>query len=168
MLRERKEEGASPPSPFVVVKRQRYTKAERQRIRDQFAALHGGVFYPRLFIEAAEDPDHDAHDWFDWDDEHCGIQWRLEQARAFNRGLTKIKIITVHEESRVVRHKVSAPSMVSPLSGRRNGGGYSAPTQDELVRQAFRDFKGLSIRHKAALVARRVDGLMEQVLAALE
>lgn len=150
------------------IKRKRYTLAERQRIRDAFAKAHGGVFDPKLFVEEAEDPDHEAHDWFDWDDASASYQWRLTQARAFNRGLTKIKIVISHSDLGDVRHRVSIPSMISPLAERRNGGGYVVAQEDELIRQALRDLKGQAIRHRAALIAANVNDDMNRVLVGLE
>lgn len=137
----------------------RFSKALRERIVREFTARHNGRFDPAVFVEEVREagPTHEAHAWFQWDDEAAAEQYRIEQARSFIQGVQ----ITFTVEN-VVRGKVAVreqmvPLALSPLSGRREGGGYvvSDPKNpdymSEFCLQAARDLAAWLRRYRAAL-----------------
>lgn len=137
----------------------RFSKALRERIVREFTARHNGRFDPAVFVEEVREagPTHEAHAWFQWDDEAAAEQYRIEQARSFIQGIQ----ITFTVEN-VVRGKVAVreqmvPLALSPLSGRREGGGYivndpkNPDHMSELCSQAARDLEAWLRRYRAAL-----------------
>ncbi len=136
----------------------RFTKALRQQIVREFAEAHGGVFDPAAFLAAASAANHPAHDWFEWDDDKAALEYRLDQARDFARGLVvRFEIEEVHRGKIRVAER-SMPLVLSPLEGRRGGGGYyvsdpeSAEHMDELRRQAAQSLRWFLSRYNAVLV----------------
>lgn len=142
----------------------RFTKALREQIVREFTARHNGQYNPALFLEGvgAKGVDHPAYEWFEWNDDRAAEQYRVEQARAFARDIRVA--FTVEEIGRnkaVTIREVEAPLMISPLTGRRHGGGYvvldPARPEDmaELCRQAACDLEAWLSRHQAALLYAR-------------
>ena len=120
----------------------RYTMEERCRIANEHAKSHNG-FRGEEFLAAAENADHPAHDWFNWDDGEAAHKYRLWQSRRFVSDIT----IEVHmdkptatapgEVKLEVRVETkTAPMFVSPLETRNEGGGY-IPTDTEEGRSAL-------------------------------
>jgi hypothetical protein len=113
-----------------------FTQARRQRIIDDYLAASGAnVFRPGEFIDwLADKPDHEAYAaFYSIDDEEAARAYRIELARRFVSGL-RITVTSQFEdtESKVVTIRTSeAPSFVSPLDGRRSGGGYVAYDPDD-------------------------------------
>ena len=68
-------------------KQKKYTKERRGRILQDHLAQHGGKLDEDVFIEAASDPDHPAHDYFCWDREKNHQMALRAQVRAFVHGI---------------------------------------------------------------------------------
>lgn len=105
-----------------------FGKKDRQRIIDGYLAATGkNMFVPGEFIDwLADEPEHEAYPWFfGKDDATLARAHRIDMARRMASGL-RITVSTV-DPSRQSIIKVterSYPAVVSPLSGRRSGGGY--------------------------------------------
>lgn len=137
----------------------RFTKALRQQLVKDFAERNDGWFDPAAFLAEARDggESHPAYEWFEWDDDKAANEYRLDQARDFARGLVvKFEVRAIHRGSfRVVEQ--SAPLAMSPMTGRRGGGGYyitdpNDPTHMlELRRQAAQSLRWFLSRYEAAL-----------------
>ena len=138
----------------------RFTKALRERIVRDFTARHNGRFDPAVFVEevGAAGPSHEAFEWFEWDDADAAMAHRIEQARSFVQGIN----ITFSVES-VARGKVTVresamPLALSPMSGRRDGGGYvindpaNPDHMAEFCGQAARDLEAWLNRYRAAVL----------------
>lgn len=122
-----------------------FPKKERQRIIDEYLAASGrNMFVPADFVDWLRDkPDHEAYDLFyGMSDEHAAKQWRVQLARQMASGL---RIVVSHSdpEDKTVSIKVTEyPAFISPVKGRREGGGYeefdpqNVQAQEELRRQA--------------------------------
>ena len=122
-----------------------FSKKTKQRIMDDYLNATGRNTYdPKEFVMWLKDqPDHEAHRAF-WgtSDEEAAMQWRIDLARRFASGL-RIVAKTEVIESEVRRIKVTEyPAYISPVTTRRQGGGYepfdpeSEESQAELRRQA--------------------------------
>ena len=120
-----------------------FPKKERQRIVDEYLQQTGrNMFVPGEFVDwLADHPDHEAYPWFyGLGDAEAARQYRIDLARRMASGLR----ITVKDEP-AQEHTITVreyPAYVSPVSGRKAGGGYapfdprSETDQAELRRQA--------------------------------
>lgn len=134
-----------------------FTKELRQEIIRDFAVRHNGNYNPALFAEEAADPEHPAHEWFEWDDTTAAREHRVWQAREFAQGL-RIKFSVQEIKRGVVSvREVEMPFAISPVGDRDKGGGYfvSDPNDPshmaELCRQAAADLGRWLRRYEAAL-----------------
>lgn len=122
-----------------------FSKKTKQRIMDDYLSKTGkNMYVPEEFVLWLKDqPDHEAHKAF-WgtSDEEAAMQWRIDLARRFASGL---RIVAKSEviESDVRQIKVTEyPAYISPVTTRRQGGGYepfdpeNEESQAELRRQA--------------------------------
>lgn len=137
-----------------------FTKELRQEIVREFAVRHNGQFDARLFFEevSTKGQDHPAHGWFEWDKEKAAANWQIEQAREFARGLkVSFEIQEVHRDKSVSVRHVSAPLVMSPMSGRSKGGGYvlvdveSKDHMADLCEEAASSLRSWAKRYEAAL-----------------
>lgn len=155
----------------------RFTKALRQQIVREFAEANGGFFDPAAFLLHVQSagPGHPAFSWFEWDDASAATEYRLDQARDFARGLVvRFEVNVLHRGVfRVVDQ--SAPLALSPLGGRRNGGGYymtdpnDPAHMEELCRQAAQSLRWFLSRYEAALTYAGIGvGGFEKAQAALD
>jgi hypothetical protein len=137
----------------------RFTKALRQQIIREFSEAHGGVFDPAAFLTAVHEAgeDHPAYEWFEWSDDKAALEYRLDQARDFARGLVvRFEVQEVHRGKMRIAER-SAPLVMSPLGTRRDGGGYvvtdpSNPDHmEELRRQAAGSLRWYISRYEAVL-----------------
>ena len=62
---------------------ERYTTDRRWEILRHHMDTHGGKADPVDFLEAASNPDHLAHEWYEWDDTKAAHEHRLHQTRKF-------------------------------------------------------------------------------------
>lgn len=136
----------------------RFSREERQNIIERHARKHNGIFRPETFLEEVreEGPDHPAYAWFEWNQQKAAEAYNLEQAREFARGLrVTFTVETVGRASPVRIAERSIPAYVSPIRGRKDGGGYvyMDPTDPEhraeLCAQAARDLKAWLTRYEA-------------------
>lgn len=120
-----------------------FPKKERQRIVDGYLQATGrNMFVPGEFVDWLKDqPDHEAYPWFyGMDDSEAARQYRIDLARRMASGLRIVVSDTEPETSAIVVREY--PAYVSPVSGRKDGGGYapfdpkSEIDQAELRRQA--------------------------------
>jgi hypothetical protein len=104
----------------------RFTREVRQRIVEDHARRHGGVFDAAVFLEEVQvkGPAHLAFAWFEWADATAAHQHRLEQARDFVRDLKVVFRIEEISRSGTITVSYSAPLVLSPMAERRGGGGY--------------------------------------------
>lgn len=112
----------------------KFTRALRQQIVRDFAIRHNGHFNPQLFLKEvrATGPDHPAYEWFEWNDADAAHAYRVEQARAFARDLRVT--FTIEEVGRgrsITVRQVTMPMVVSPIEGRKDGGGYLLSDPDD-------------------------------------
>jgi len=97
---------------------------DREEIRSallDIAARHGGVLNQRDIVDAAKDPGHVLHAYFEWDDAACGEAYRLIQATQLVR---RVKLSIVRSDGqtrelsiRTTRQFQSRPSMRSAVGG---------------------------------------------------
>mgnify|MGYP001424824636 CR=1 FL=1 len=137
-----------------------YTKADRQKILDEFVGRHGR-YDAEAFVREVQSTGerHPAWNWFEWDDNKAASDYRVWQARMFVQGLrVKFEVETIHRGvTKVVT--MTAPAYVSPLSTRNLGGGYEQvdPRNEEhmreLRRQAAAALESFIERHGVALTS---------------
>ena len=114
---------------------------DRMAIVREHMDRHGGVYDPALFVVEAADPDHPAHDYFEWDDTAAAAKWRLVQARRFiSIRLDKVApVVTDLTDGQTQIVVQRGPAFVSPMRNRDRGGYRDARTpfgQKELRAQA--------------------------------
>lgn len=138
-----------------------FSKEERQRIVEDFARKHNGQYDPALFLKEVKEAgkDHAAYDWFEWNTKKAANEFNLWQARAFAKDLRiKFEVEEVGRSGAVTVKTVEAPMVISPTSGRSNGGGYvsfdpSNPAhQAEHCHQAAAALRSWLDRYQAALI----------------
>ncbi|MBO9431604.1 hypothetical protein [Sulfitobacter sp. R18_1] len=104
-----------------------FTSKDRQRIIDEYLAGTGrNMFVPSEFIDWLEiNPHHEAYPWFfAKDDAEAAREYRIGLARQMASGLRIISKVQVPESKSVTVRVREYPAMVSPISGRKSGGGY--------------------------------------------
>lgn len=125
----------------------RFTKEKRQEIIEGYLTATGAnLFDPADFVDwLAENKDHEAYPWFfGQGDEIAAREHRISMARNMANGL---RIVTRYSEPPKDGSKVKVtvsefPAFISPVKGRRSGGGYmpfdpkDEASRDELRRQA--------------------------------
>lgn len=132
---------------------------KRQAIIDGYLAATGSnLFVPAEFIDwLSGQPEHEAYDWFfGISNEAAAREYRIGLARQMASGL---RITAQVQSAPAARSKVSVevreyPAMVSPIDGRKSGGGYvpfdpSDPALSaELKRQAASALKAWLQRYR--------------------
>ena len=156
----------------------RFTKEIRQEIVRDFCLRNGGVFDPAAFYAEVEKMGrkHSAYEWFRWNDKEAAREHRVWQAREFAVGLRVV--FTIEEVGRkgsIRVREIEAPLVISPVHGRRDGGGYqlfdpaNPEHMRELCRQAATDLRRWYSRYGVALSHVGGSALpFEKVLKALE
>lgn len=111
-----------------------FTSKDRQRIIDGYLSETGrNMFVASEFIDWLEGhPDHEAYDWFfGIDDAEAARQHRIHLARKMASGL-RIKAKMETTEANVVQiTEREYPAYVSPMDGRKSGGGYARFDPDD-------------------------------------
>jgi|TARA_Y100000114_G_C11563062_1_gene232719 hypothetical protein len=123
----------------------RFSKDTKQRIIDEYLASTGlNTYRADEFVDwLANQPEHEAYAaFYGMTDEHAARQYRIDMARDMASGL-RIVAKTEVIESGVSTIKVTEyPAYISPVKGRKDGGGYEPfdpsdeEAQAELRRQA--------------------------------
>lgn len=155
----------------------RYTRETRQQIVKDFAEQNGGMFDAALFLANVriEGEAHPAFGWFEWNDDKAAHEYRLDQSRDFARGLViKFEVEEIHRGKLRIAER-NAPMVLSPLGGRRSGGGYvitdpaDGEHMDELRRQAAQSLRWFISRYEAVLAHSGVNlPMLERMQALLE
>jgi hypothetical protein len=151
---------------------------EREEVVREFMERHGGLFDAEAFLEEVRTtgPTHRAYSSFQWDDAKAAHEHRLNQARQFLNGLTiSFEVREIGRRGGVTIVPSSAPLLISPLAGRRTGGGYYAFDPDdedhaaELSAQAASALRSWIARYGSTLHHINVQrSVFEQVARALE
>jgi hypothetical protein len=105
----------------------KYTAKVRQKIIADFCKRHDGEYDPVVFVREVKrkGEDHPAYDWFVWEDTTAAEQYRIWQARVFARNLViKFSIEEVGRGGKMMVVEQQMPLVISPMAGRRAGGGY--------------------------------------------
>lgn len=124
----------------------KFTKADRQRIIDGYLADSGAnMFVPAEFIDwLSGEKEHEAYGWFfGRTDAEMAREQRVWMARQMASGLRIVANVSeAPGKGSVVSVKVREfPAFVSPVAGRKSGGGYEpfdprdAASVSELQRQ---------------------------------
>lgn len=118
---------------------------KRQAIIDGYLAATGrNMFIPSEFIDwLAGQPDHEAYEWFyGMDDAAAAREYRIQMARSMANGL---RITAKVQETALAAAPVKVavrefPALVSPMAGRKDGGGYQPfnPDDPEMVAELRR------------------------------
>lgn len=156
----------------------RFTKEMRQEIVRDFAVRHNGTFNPNLFLEEVrrEGKKHPAYEWFEWDREKAYHAYQIEQARDFARDLrVTFKVEEIGRNKTVRVREAPMPLVLSPVEGRKDGGGYYLVDPDdpshmaEHCRQAMIALRAWFNRYQAALLhAGGSPKAIQEALALLE
>lgn len=152
-----------------------FTRAKRQAIIDEYLNATGENFFvPAAFIDWLSDrPDHEAYPWFfAKDDTEAAREYRIGLARQMASGLRIVARMT-ETTGTVVQIKVREyPAFVSPIDGRKGGGGYqpfdpaNAEDMAELQRQGRSALRGWLARYGGAFAGYDLSAL-EQLAADL-
>jgi hypothetical protein len=157
-----------------------FSKKERQRIIDEYLAATGrNMFVPGEFIDwLGDNPDHEAYEWFyGMDDETAAREYRIALARRMASGLRIMSTVsTVPDSAQVVQFSTREyPAYVSPLSGRKSGGGYTPFNPDdpelmaELQCQGAQALLSWLSRYRGAAQAAGVDvSAIEEIATTLQ
>lgn len=152
-----------------------FNKQTRQRIIDGYLAASGrNMFIPEEFVDWLKDnPEHEMYDaFFGKGDEYAAKQHRIQMARQMASGL---RIIVRHQETRQNVVTVTTrefPAYISPVAGRRNGGGYQpvdpqdAEQMAELMRQGASSLRGWLSRYRGVFEASGYDLTAIEAIAA--
>ncbi len=156
-----------------------FAKKDRQRIIDGYLAETGrNMFSASEFIDwLGDQPDHEAYPWFyGMDDEAAAREYRIALARRMASGLRIVaKVSETPDEAQVVQFSTREyPAYVSPVAGRKNGGGYQRfdPDDDEammeLQSQGAQALRSWLERYRGAAEAAGADvTAIEEIAAAL-
>ena len=106
-----------------------FTAKQRQKIIDGYLAATGrNMFQPAEFIDwLGEQPEHEAYPWFyGTDDTTAAREYRIILARRMASGLRIVVQDSTPDNQQVVHITTREfPAFVSPVAGRKDGGGYS-------------------------------------------
>lgn len=153
---------------------------KRQEIIDGYLAATGAnMFNAAEFIDwLGEHPDHEAYEWFfGMDDATAAREHRIQMARQMANGL---RITAQVHQSAPATAAVSVkvrefPAMVSPVDGRRAGGGYvpfdpqDPALASELRRQGAQALRAWLARYRGIAEAGGLDvGPIEEIAASLD
>jgi hypothetical protein len=139
----------------------RFTKELRQQIVEDFSRRHNGLYDPALFLKEVREKgkDHPAYDWFEWDQSKAAQEHQLWQARSFAKDLrVSFTVEEVGRSGAVTVKTTEMPAVISPVAGRKDGGGYvlTDPNDPEHIaehcRQAGTALLSWMNRYKAALL----------------
>ncbi|WP_270374988.1 hypothetical protein [Marinicauda sp. Alg238-R41] len=156
----------------------KFTKADRQRIIDGYLGATGrNQFVPGEFVDwLSGQPDHEAYGWFfGKDDAEAAREYRIDLARQMASGL---RIVSQVSSARSTRMKVATrefPALISPVAGRKGGGGYTSfdphdtGDRSELLRQGAVSLRSWLNRYRGAAEMAGVNvSQIETIIAKIE
>lgn len=112
-----------------------FTSKDRQRIIDGYLAATGkNMFVPAEFIDwLSTQEDHEAYPWFfSKNDAEAAREYRIGLARQMASGLRISAQVSAPPQAASVSVSVREfPALVSPMSGRKSGGGYQGFSTDD-------------------------------------
>jgi hypothetical protein len=156
-----------------------FRRQDRQRIIDGYLSATGrNMFIAAEFIDwLAGQHEHEAYDlFFKLDDEEAARQYRIDLARRMASGLRIVaQVSSTPDEAQVVQITTREfPAFVSPMAGRKGGGGYqpfdpeSADAMIELQAQGAQALRAWLLRYRGAAEAGGVDvSPIEEIVAQL-
>ena len=156
-----------------------FTSKDRQRIIDEYLSATGrNMFVPGEFVDwLSGQPDHEAYDWFfGQGDEEAARNYRITMARKMASGLRiTAKVTATPDKGNPVSVKVREfPAMISPIHGRKHGGGYELfdpkddKSQEELRQQAAASLRSWLSRYRGVAEHAGVNvGPIEEIATAL-
>jgi hypothetical protein len=156
-----------------------FPKKERQRIIDEYLSVTGrNMFNAGEFIDwLGDNPEHEAYPWFyGMDDATAAREYRIALARRMASGLRIVAQVSVApDQAQVVQFSTREyPAYVSPVSGRKDGGGYvrfdpEAPEHmAELQAQGAQALRAWLDRYRGAAQSAGVDvSAIEEIAAAM-
>lgn len=133
--------------------------ADRQKIIDGYLANTGrNMFIPSEFVDwLGENPDHEAYEWFyGMGDDEAARQHRIGLARRMAAGLRIVTTTQATVSNVVAVTTREYPAFVSPIAGRKAGGGYEPvdPKDEEQIaelrRQGASALRGWLARYRGA------------------
>ena len=119
-----------------------FSKKTKQRIIDDYLNETGrNRFIPEEFINWLQHkPDHEMYDaFFGMDDSEAAHKWRVHQATRMVTGMRINQIVNVEPaKSTTLEVKVSReyPAYISPVAGRKDGGGFDEMNPEDEEHQA--------------------------------
>ena len=137
------------------------------------------MFVPSEFIDwLGSNPDHEAYDWFyAKDDAEAAREYRIGLARQMASGLRITAQISAAPDkaAKVAVAVREFPAMVSPLAGRKNGGGYQSFSTDdpamvdELSNQGAQALRSWLVRYRGIAEVRGVDiSSIDEIVAKMD
>lgn len=142
-----------------------FTKEIRQKIVEEFAKRHNGIYNPTVFLDEVrrQGKKHPAYEWFEWDAKKAANEHNLWQARSFAKDLRiKFEVEEVGRSGAVTVRTTEMPMVLSPALGRSDGGGYVLTDPNDPAHMAEHCHQAATAllswlnRYQAALV--HVDG----------
>lgn len=116
-----------------------FARKTKQRIIDDYLSATGlNMFKADEFVDwLADQPEHEMYDaFYGMDDSVAARNWRIDQARRMASGLRIVVKAQEVQQSEVVSIKVAEyPAYISPVSKRREGGGYEPFNPDDETSQ---------------------------------
>ena len=152
-----------------------FTTRDRQRIIDDYLAQTGrNMFIAGEFIDwLAERPDHEVyHSFFSMSESDAAREYRIGLARRMASGLRIVARQEVVQASVVQITTREYPAFISPMAGRRSGGGYQPVSPDdpeqmaELQRQGASALRGWLARYRGVFEAAGYDLAAVEKIAA--
>ena len=143
-----------------------FNKSTRQRIIDGYLSTSGrNMFVPSEFLDWLEKrPDHEMYPlFFGKTDAEAARAWRLQQVRIMVSGLRIVATYETVNNTVVSITTREYPAFVSPVTGRRTGGGYEPtdPANDdqlaEFRRQGESALRGWLERYRGTFELAGVD-----------
>ena len=156
-----------------------FKKADRQRVIDGYLAVTGrNMFVAPEFIDwLSGQPDHEVYDlFFGMDDEQAARQHRIDMARRMASGLRIVANVSQAPGTGSVVQITTReyPAYVSPMAGRKSGGGYepfdpeSGEAMAELQAQGAQSLRAWLARYRGAAESAGVDVTpVEEIIAQL-
>lgn len=145
----------------------KFAKKDRQRVIDGYLAATGrNMFVAPEFIDWLQDqPDNEAYPlFFGQDDAEAARQHRIDLARRMASGLRIVATVSGPDTATVVHITTREyPAYVSPMSGRKGGGGYASfdpedgAAMTELQDQGAQALRSWLARYRGAAEAAGVD-----------
>jgi hypothetical protein len=111
----------------------RFTTQLRQEIVEDYCRRNGGTFDAPGFYAENKSKNARAYAWFEHDLTKAAYEHNLALARKFAHGLKVFFTVEEIGRSGPIKVNVSAPLVISPMAGRKGGGGYQRTDPEDLT-----------------------------------